>query len=176
MSGSEHLNSEDAAKRQRLADALELGSNGSPLWTQEDIAAVFRHQMDAPVAVDLSAFDPSLSARLALLANSKGLLLRSFRDLLQHPAPPVELLVLAKDFAKANRSHPDSVIPGEVATFLYFASIAAAMTRCAKRISELKDAELAEGFDWALRQSWVDEAMKGLFNYARRLVIGTGSS
>jgi hypothetical protein len=176
MSCSEHANQDDAAKRRRLADALELGTKEHHVWTEDDIASVFRHQMDAPVAVDLSALDPAISARLALLANSKGLLLRSFRDLLQHPAPPVELLVLTKEFAKANRGHPESALPNEVATLLYFASIATALARCATRITRLTDAELAEGFDWALRQSWVDEPMRRLFNDARRLVSQTGAA
>jgi hypothetical protein len=148
-----------------------LGCGNAQVWNAEDIAAIFRYQMDSPVVVDLSTLDPAIGARLALLAQTKGLLLRSFRDLLLHPSPPLELLKLAKNFAKANRGHPESVLPEEVAAVLYFACIAVALVRCSARITKLDAKELAAGLRWSAEQPWVDAPLKALLTEALRQTV-----
>ena len=156
----------------QVAAVMALG-DGAParVWRPEELGAVFRHQMEAPVSVDLGAFGPGAAARLRILVEANNLLLRSFRDLFQHPAPPLELLELVKDFAKLNRDQRESVLPTEIATGLYFLSIAAALVRCSRRITALSDGELREGFAWALRQSWIDEAARGLLESARARLL-----
>ena len=79
------------------------------------------------------------------MSEAQGLLLKSFADLFHHPAPVIELLELAKDFAKANMDHPESGLPGEIAATLYYTSIAAALVRLDARISQLADADLQRG-------------------------------
>jgi hypothetical protein len=87
---------------------------------------------------------------------------RTFEDLFHHPAPPIELLRSVKDFAKANRNHPARALPNEIATLLYFASIAVARTRCGRRITSLGEKEILAGIAWALAQDWVDSRTKSL--------------
>lgn len=53
----------------------------------------------------------------------------SFGDLLSHPNPPEELLKATKDFAKTCRLGPHKTLPPEIASALYYASIAAALVR-----------------------------------------------
>ena len=77
----------------------------------------------------LTAMEQRLAARLRLAAESQGLLLKSFGDLLHHPNPPLELLRLTKDFAKACRLSRSGPLPREIATLLYFASIIVAWVR-----------------------------------------------
>jgi hypothetical protein len=91
-----------------LAALLAAGEERAKLWRPEDLAAMFRHQMSAPILVDLGSFDVRTAARLTTLSQAQGLLLKSFSDLFQHPAPPVELLELVKNFAKANVDHPEA--------------------------------------------------------------------
>jgi len=139
-----------------LAALLTAGAERTRLWRPEELSAIFRHQMSSPILVDLGGFDPATATRLKILGEAQCLLLKSFSDLFHHPVPPLELLTLTKDFAKANMDHPESALPQEVAGALYYASIATAMVRLDARISQLKDAELQRGLHWAKDQPWVD--------------------
>ena len=78
------------------------------------------------------------------------------------PQPPLELLELVKDFAKANADHPENGLPKEIAAVLYYGCIAAALVRLKARISKLSDAELRRGLGWAVEQPWVDEETRQL--------------
>ena len=82
-----------------------------------------------------------------------GAEIRTFRQLLLHPHPPIEVLNLVKQFAKGCRSRPDGPLPHEVATILYLAAIAAARRNCHQRISTLDDAAWQRAVDWALAQT-----------------------
>lgn len=133
-----------------------------PFWRDEDLGPLYRHQMAAAVQVDLGGLDAGAASRLPGLCAAHGLLLRSFGDLFAHPSPPVELLELTKRFAKALRHHPDSPLPPQVASVLYYASIVAALARCGRRISALDDASLRVGVEWALGRSWIDPPTRAL--------------
>src|SRR5208337_2900138 len=91
----------------KLAALMAAGRERDRLWRTDELAAIFRHQMSAPVLVDLGGFDPRTAARLKNLSEAQSLVLRSFADLFRHPSPPVEVLELVKDFAKANMDHPE---------------------------------------------------------------------
>jgi hypothetical protein len=149
-------------RAKELAALMSTSDESSPLWGADELAALFRHQMSAPVLVDLGSFDPRTATQLKTLAEAQGLLLSSFADLFNHATPPLQLLQLVKDFAKANMDHPESGLPREIATALYYTSIAAALLRLDKRISQLPDAELQRGFKWVQEQKWLDDKTKGL--------------
>jgi hypothetical protein len=145
-----------------LAALLAAREERGRLWRSDELAAVFRHQMSAPVMVDLGGFDPPTAVRLTTLSESQGLVLKSFGELFHHPAPPLELLELTKDFAKLNLDHPDSTLPNEIAAALYYTSIAAALVRLDTRITQLKDADLRRGLQWTREQPWTDLETKDL--------------
>lgn len=157
-----------------LARVMELGTAGQRLFAPEELGAILEHQLAAPVQFDLEALEPGVGGRLARLAESQGLLLRSFGDLLLHPYPPVELLVLTKRFAKAYGSHPDSPLPREISMLLYYASILVALMRCGQRITELDDSVLREGATWLIAQGWVDPRMKALLKEGVSTLSGSG--
>ncbi len=150
------------SRPKRLAALMGAGAEGARLWLPEELAAVFRHQMQAPVLLDLGGFDPGTAVRLKTLSEAQGLILKSFSDLFHHPSPPLELLRLTKDFAKANLDHSESGLPSEIVSVLYYTSIAVALVRLDTRISQLKDADLRRGLLWARDQAWVDEETKAL--------------
>jgi len=154
-----------------LAAFLAAGAERARLWRPEELSAIFRHQMSSPILVDLGGFDPATASRLKVLGEAQSLLLKSFSDLFHHPVPPLELLSLTKDFAKANMDHPESSLPEEVAAVLYYASIATALVRLNARISQLKDAELQRGLLWAKDQPWVDEQTKEIFVQALKKIL-----
>ncbi len=154
------------SRANKLATLIATGEERAKLWRPDELAAIFRHQLSAPVMVDLGSFDPRTATRIRTLSEAQCLLLKSFDDLFHHPAPPIELLELVKDFAKANRDHPESGLPGEIAAALYYSSIAAALVRLDARISQLPDADLQRGLHWTLQQAWLDEKTKELLAQA----------
>jgi hypothetical protein len=149
-----------------LAALMASGELRARLWRPEDLAAMFRHQMSTPMLVDLGSLEARTAAKVRTLSEAHGLLLKSFSDLFHHPAPPLELLELVKDFAKSNIDHPQSRLPDEIATALYYSSIAAALVRLETRISRLPDADLRQGLRWTREQAWLDEKTKGLLAQA----------
>ncbi len=148
--------------RHQLATLLDLSPDAERLWRDEELGALLRHQMTAPMQVDLINLERGLALKVRNLAEAQGLTLKSFGDLLAHPNPPVELLKITKDFAKACRLSPHSPIPHEIASVLYFTSIAAALVRCRRRITGLTNDALAEGFRWVLSRSWLDAPTRSL--------------
>lgn len=95
-------------------------------WAAQDLAAMVRHQLAAPLVSDLEAAFAGSGPRVAALAASSAPPIASFGDLLAHPSPPVELLGLVKDLAKSVADGHGDAWPHEVASYFYFASIAAA--------------------------------------------------
>jgi hypothetical protein len=157
-----------------LAAFMAAGDERARLWRPDELAALFRHQLAAPILVDLGGFDPATASRLRLLGAAHNLVLKSFLELFLHPAPPVELLALTKDFAKTNMDHPDSSLPKEVAAVLYYASISAALVRLDQRISQLSNADLERGLAWARDQRWVDPQIQQLLVQALQTLSHPG--
>ena len=157
-----------------LAALLEASGEDARLWRPEELGAIFRHQLAAPVLVDLGGYDPGTAARLKKLSEAQSLLLKSFSDLFQHPAPPLELLELTKDFAKANMDPVQSSLPTEVAAALYYTCIAAALVRLDTRITRLPDAELRRGLLWTRDQAWLDADTRQLLLQAAGKIAPSG--
>lgn len=82
--------------------------------------------------------------------------IRTFGDLLHHSEPPVELLLAAKEFAKASFRAPGSPIPPDIASLLYYGTIVQALVRRGRWITSLRPDELREALTVVLRQPWVD--------------------
>lgn len=144
------------------------------LWSADDLRDVLDHQWTAPLAVDLAGLSQQNAERVETLATSKGLLLRSFGDLLEHPHPPLTLLVLTKEFAKRCLSSSNGVVPHDVARVLYFASIAAALDRCGLRITKLGDKQIADGMTWALSLDWIPSGARAILSAGIEAISGMG--
>jgi hypothetical protein len=152
------------SKPTRLARLFELDTgNAERVWRPDELGAILRHQLAAPVQYDLRNLDRGEAGKLKRLAEAEGLILRSFGDLLHHPHPPIELLRMTKDFAKACRISPTGPLPPEIATVIYYAAIVVARQRCGLRISKLNDADLRHGLEHVLAQAWLDSDTRALF-------------
>ena len=81
----------------------------------------------------------------------------------------LELLKMAKEFAKECRSRPECRLPDEVATMLYVLSIVVAMTS-GHRITKLDRQGLRHVLDWALDQAWIDEPTRRLLREGGRAI------
>jgi hypothetical protein len=149
------------------SEVLHFGLHAGRPWSVEESRAVLEHQLESPLAFDLGALPPGAGAECRALCAAEGLLVKSLNDLLQHPHPPLIALEIAKDFAKACGTNPQSDIPQQVATVLYYACIAAALVRCGQRLTRLTDADLEEGFTWALAQPWLTAPIQAILTEAR---------
>jgi hypothetical protein len=147
---------------QSLTQMMDLDAGAEKLWSPEELGAILTHQLVAPLECDLSHLDSGLALRLKQLRSTDDPPLSSFGDLLRHPSPPLNLLELTKQFAKACRNHPHSPLPDEVATVLYFLSIVVAITRCGRRITKMDDRSLEFSLNWALRQPWLDNSTRAI--------------
>jgi hypothetical protein len=163
-------------RAKQLSALMASGEERGPLWRPDELAAIFQHQMSAPVLMDLGSFDPRTATQLKALTAAQGLLLSSFADLFNHSNPPIQLLQMVKDSAKTNLDHPESGLPKEIATALYYASIAAALVRLDKRISQLPDADLDRGLRLTREQPWLDEGTRSLLAEALKKISGDKSS
>ena len=158
--GAAKISREEAIRLSRIFDAADPGVGD---WLPEELGPVMRFQLEAPLVDDLCGNSTEVRARVERLAAAAKPPIRTFSDLLFHPAPPLELLVMVKDFAKAVRSEGDGRLPAEVATVLYYAAIAAALAHGHKKISELDDSTLRAGVNWALAWPWLDDKIRELF-------------
>ena len=155
-----------------LARMMDLDAGDQDLWRPEELDAMLEHQLAAPLEFDLSYVGEQASHRLDALRSAEGSPIESFYDLLHHPCPPVELLELTKEFAKACRVRSDRLLPGEIGTLLYILSIVVARTKCRQRITKLDDAALRHSLNWALEQSWVDASTQELLREGDQVIGG----
>lgn len=125
------------------------------LWNRGDLAGILRHQLAAPLL-----FDPKH------LPEATGPLPSTFGELFVQTTPSVELLNLAKEFGKSVDRQPESPVPAEVGTVLYFAAIAVALVQLDCRITELDEQALREGFSWGANQNFVPAFLVDIFEKA----------
>lgn len=153
-----------------LASVIDLDPSPQRIWNADELAAIFRHQLSASIQFDLGALDTGDGRKLAALSEAQGLLVKSFGDLLLHPNPPIELLIMLKDFAKANASHRDSALPADVAKVLYYLAISVALVRCKQRITQTTDQELAQSLRWAIELPWIQTPQREIMTEALRML------
>ena len=149
-----------------LANLIGLAQRAGRDTDPRVLAAVLEDELTKPVQFDLDAVGRREGAKAEVMASAHGLLLKSLGELLQHPHPPAALLILTKEYARANLQHPDSALPREVALVLYFACIAAAMLKCGRRITELEGEALRKGLDWAAGRAWLTDGVRSLLHGA----------
>ena len=147
----------------RLSVLMQPGEPAS-FWNPEDYAQILQHQLEAPLEFPVSGSGPAVDGDWKTDPR-----IRTFGELLLHPHPPVKLLELTKELAKASTDRLDGELPPDVATVLYFAAIAAAMVR-GTRITTLPDAEVLAGLEWSLRREWLASSLKALFTSARSAI------
>jgi hypothetical protein len=128
-------------------------------WTQEP-GALLHHLLTMQLPFDLNSVGQSASLPGA------GTSWSSLGELFFHPNPPLELLKVAKRFAKENRRDKESPFPRPIATAVYYAAIAAALVRSKSPISKHPPDILSRGFHWAIDQPWMDERLRDLFRQA----------
>ncbi|MDY0169245.1 MAG: hypothetical protein RBS80_22065 [Thermoguttaceae bacterium] len=154
-------------RTESLAGIMDLTAD-EPLWHSKELAAILNHQLAAPVAFDLGFLDAVPQQSRSELRWDHDPPIASFRDLFDHPDPPMEMLQLTKEFAKACRTRPEAPLPDKIATVLYLLSIVTALVKRDQRISKLDSPALQQRIQWATEQPWVDDHTRELLREGRR--------
>jgi hypothetical protein len=148
------------------ADVLD---RSRPLWRKDEFAQILTMLLAEDLVALVCDEQLGMAKREPVcrrLVNEAQPPCRTLGDLLAHPAPPMQLLIWAKDWAKVQRDRQDVDVPVQVALALYYAVIAAADLRAGQRITSMDDERLSGGHDWAFKQPWLDEATRKLFGAA----------
>lgn len=147
-----------------LASLMGLSGDEPPAWPPGELGAILRHQLAAPLEFDLRTLAPGGERAVSEMTASisAGPRPRSFGDLIRHPLPPLDLLELMKEFARAGRD--DGSLPPEIGTVLYYATITLGLLRHNTRITKLDDNALRKGIEWSAALPWIDDALRQLFS------------
>jgi hypothetical protein len=146
----------------RLAKMFEMENSEMGDWEPNELRSVFQHQWSARIELKPSGGMSECADKFERFEVSNDFWPSSYRDLFQHPHPPLPLLRLTKDFAKENYWQAGSLLPREIALALYCCSIFAAQSRLGQNISSLSDSALLSARNWLVAQEFVDESTKDL--------------
>jgi hypothetical protein len=146
-----------------LAGLMAMTGDEPAAWSPDELGSILRHQLAAPLEYDLRTIAPGGEQTIHNMtaAIRSGPRPRSFGDLIRHPAPPLDLLGLMKDFARTGRD--SRTLPPEVGTVLYYAAIILGVLRQNTRITKLDDTSLRKGIEWSIAVPWIDQSLKQLF-------------
>jgi len=161
-----HEQSPRPEKSLALSSMLELREDTRHVWHPQELGAILKHQLAAPLVL---ALGNSLSAEVAHELKTLGSPQQEVKNLamlLHHPEPSLELLSFTKRFAKSCWNDPDSPLPREIAILLYYLSIAVADLRSGKQLSTLGRDDLIQGLRWCGDQVWVDQSTLRLLKEA----------
>ena len=148
-----------------ISTLLELGGSPRHCWRPNELDKMLRHHLAAPLHLSLGVLSAEVAHRLRESGPGVDRMM-TLGQLLEHPEPPVELLKLVKRFAKLCKSDPDNPLPSEIVMLLYYASIAAAMTRTKTQITDLPARPLRRGMKWVSTQPWISSELRTLFTSA----------
>lgn len=153
------------AQDRALADLLSGENLPSHVWAEADREAVFLHQLQAPVRLELGGLEPAREALIRGLMDANPGLLTSLRGLLERRDAPVEILAMVKAFARSMAVHPDATLPRDVARAICALTILAAW-RDGRRITTLSEVQIASMGRWVESCDWIDDRSKQIANQA----------
>ncbi len=133
----------------------------SAAWTKDDLADLFRHQLQTHLKDE--AIDPQVlrdcPAALEIDAPIENLLL--------DPDMPVTVLISLKAYARWLGEQDVANYPRDCATALYYCAIGAAWLHTGEHITSLPEADLQAGLTWTASQAWIPE-------HVREMLINAG--
>jgi len=156
---------------EQLSRIMNLDEARPGDWSLRDLPAMLRHQLSAPLEFELSRLPASKSPQTM----RDGTLSGTFRDLFEHPKPPLAVLKATRDLFKGQAGTSAKRRPEqEVAYLMYLLAILIAQVRLGTSITKLCDADLLKGIRWSLKQQWVDERTRALLAKADETLRAAG--
>jgi hypothetical protein len=142
-----------------LEQLLGLESCARHDASQTDCDGCLGHTLSLPLVERLADTRPDWATALEDLCTEQEPPIKTVRDLLLHPSPPVGVLIILKNAAKSSRARPGGPLADRAATALYLAAIGVAWYRCHEVITTLDIHGFAEKLHWAADQPWDDPTM-----------------
>jgi serine/threonine protein kinase/WD40 repeat protein len=152
-----------------LARLMDPHGSSEGLWAPEELSSILRYRLSLPVERPRVEGDAPSSA---LWDDAEAGL--TYAQALEHPRPSLELLRGVLAFCEAGRRDPESGLPPEVATLLYYAGAAAGLVRHGQRLVPFEDDTLLRGLKWASRQTWADESCRASCEAALHVLHSSG--
>ena len=152
----------DLGTLEQLLD-LRAPTDGS---NTETTGPDLQHVLTAPLTEKLADTRPDWATALEDLCRQQDPPIRKVRDLLVHPSPPVGVLIILKNAAKASRKRPEGPLPDRAATALYLAAIGIAWYRRHELITSLGIEKLDEKLRWAAGEQWNDREIVAVLEAA----------
>ena len=156
----------DLAAIQRLAGLLNWNEDEHSPWSQEQLTALFEHQLKTPLSKQFAEISPRLAAALPPLTSGQDKPITTLEDLLKHPSPPIEVLRAVKDWATHSMRSKNDKTPPQIAPIVYLTAVAVALVRCDERISSSGDTDLEATFRQALEATWAGDQIRQIFRLA----------
>src|SRR6266536_2452639 len=155
---------------EQVSKLMRLDETASEPWRPEDLRAMVRHQLSAPVEFDVRSLrlsQPEQGILNSSLREAPRSGIRTFVDLFYSPHPPVELLRLSQKFFKEQLTRHPTVSPEhKIAYLFYLLSIVVARNRTGVKISKLTDQQLHQSVKAMADKPWVDEQVRKLLTEA----------
>jgi len=126
-------------------------------WEAEDLPAILKHQLSAPLGGELEAIAPGRSTAMVRRAETLGI--HSLADVLAHPGPPIEILQSFKQWAKEEMAAKHSGLPEAVLKVIYTATILKGLVTGNRDFTTLSHFEIQKSVRWCLAQSWLNPAL-----------------
>ncbi len=145
-----------------------LDDDATDLWSPEEMQAMWQHQLATAIDIDLGGVTSVRATILRSSPQARSFEGKTFRDLFARPDAPIELLELTKEFAKQTLKESEEMQLKEIASGLYYITYAASIVFHRKIIGSMKEDELRPGFNWGLKQTWLDKESKKLIEQALR--------
>ncbi|MEI8043055.1 MAG: hypothetical protein WCL11_16710 [Verrucomicrobiota bacterium] len=142
----------------QISQILDMGGQANE-WKEQDLRAMLQHQFTAPLDCDLRSQELAggeARSREKTLTGAANIRIETFKDLLTHPVPPLELLKLAKEFFKWRIQACKKDSPEWRIAYLFYMLTLLAAGKHASDLSSLSPKALLKGAKWALEQSWID--------------------
>lgn len=156
----------DLAAIQRLAGLLNWNEDEHSPWSNEQLAALFEHQLKTPLCEQFAEVSPRLTAALSPVTSGEDQPIATLEDLLKHPSPPIEVLRAVKDWATHSMRSKNDKTPPQIAPIVYLTAVAVALVRCDERISTSGDTDLEATFRQALEATWTGDQIRRIFKLA----------
>lgn len=154
-----------------LARLLDLSLPEQPNWRPGELSEIFEAELQAPIEVEIAGVDRVVMDRWRKWCRAQEIVgCGRLVDLIEHPSPPLELLVVLKQYAKAHARHRSAGLPQVVGKALYYLAILVALVQHGSRISSLSDADLLAGIRWCRSIPWVDGRFEEHLRSAERIL------
>jgi DNA-directed RNA polymerase specialized sigma24 family protein len=157
------------SKPSLLARLFGVEEGRELVWEPFDYENMLARLLKMPLAEALPGIDHRTIASAAESTPGATPGSLSLSDVFTAPAPSIELLRAIKDWSRRSTRTKDSPLPLDVASLLYFASIAAAKVRRGEWISKLDPAIFQRGVEMFLGEVWVKEPLRDVLDESRAM-------